>query len=228
MLIINKPVGKNCLNSPQDVIAVAQVLMAIGKIPRSHFSNGTFDEVILKGIIDTQRHWMQIPDGVISVGGRTQRFLQTWKIKQISPGVQLPGRLKEAWDLVNPILPEGSYCSSGFRSADAQRKILHTFYLSTYKSQIIAKYTQKTYESVSVDLVANEQKVLEMVRGVGQAIAAPGKSAHQLGKAVDIGGPSTLDQRQVEIVTLVARAHSHLFSGKVLKERNGCVHFEIR
>lgn len=67
-----------------------------------------------------------------------------------------------------------------------------------------------------------------MVRGVGQAIAAPGKSMHQQGKAVDIGGPSTIDQKQVEIIAMVARAHATLFSGKILRERNGCVHFEIR
>ncbi|MEW6290750.1 MAG: hypothetical protein AB1545_12950 [Thermodesulfobacteriota bacterium] len=227
MFTITKAVGKHSPNLPQDVKAVAQKLMSIGKIPQG-VCNGVFDQTILKGIIDTQRHWMQIPDGVISVGGRTQKFLDTWKIKSISPGVQLPGKLKEAWDLVNPLLPEGSYCSSGFRSAETQRKILHKFFLSEYRPQIIAKYTQRTYDAVSADLIANEQKVLDMVRGVGQAIAAPGKSAHQQSKAIDIGGPATIDQKQVEIVALVARAHPNLFSGKILKERNGCVHFEIR
>jgi hypothetical protein len=65
------------------------------------------------------------------------------------------------------------------------------------------------------------------VHGVGQQIAAPGKSMHQRGKAIDVGGPDAIDQAQVDIIKLVARAHPDLFSGKVLKERNGCVHFEI-
>ena len=227
-LFISKSVGKNCPNEPQDVNTIALALMRIGKIPNTYSPNGNFDQVIFQGIIDTQRHWMAVPDGVISVKGKTQKFLRYWKIKPISPGVELPDRLKEAWDLVNPLLPEGSYCSSGYRNADAQRKILHKFFLNTYKVQIISKYTQATYNSISADLIANEKKVLEMVRGVGQAIAAPGKSAHQQSKAVDIGGPSTIDQQQVEIVSLVARAHHSLFSGKILKERNGCVHFEIQ
>jgi hypothetical protein len=226
---MSKSVGKDCPNIPQDVKNVALALIANDKIARSYVSNGEFDDVIRQGIFDTQRHWMERPDVVISVGGKTQKFLQGWKAKQISPGVQLPGRLKEAWDLVSPLLPEGSYCSSGYRSAEAQRKLLHDFFNITFKAQIIAKYTRAKYDAVSANLLLNEQKVLEMVHGVGQAIAAPGKSPHQLGKAVDIGGPSSVDQLQVEIVTLVARAHGDLFSSKIpLKERNGCVHFEIR
>jgi hypothetical protein len=66
------------------------------------------------------------------------------------------------------------------------------------------------------------------VRGVGQAIAKPGTSAHQKGKAIDIGGPSNIDNEQVRIVRIVAKANPHILSGFVLKERNGCVHFEIK
>ena len=51
-----------------------------------------------------------------------------------------------------------------------------------------------------------------MVRGVGQAIATPGRSAHQQGKAIDICGPSSIDNKQVEIVRLVARARPTLLS----------------
>jgi hypothetical protein len=129
---------------------------------------------------------------------------------------------------VNPLLPEGSYCSSGFRSAEDQRRILHKFFNVTYRSAIISKYGQAAYDRAAVDLRRNEASVLTMVRGVGQAIAAPGRSMHQQGKAVDIGGPSEIDDQQVDVVLTVARAHPALFSGVVLKERNGCVHFEIR
>lgn len=226
-LILKQPVGKNCRNRPDDVKAVHQRLMDIAKIP-CYECNGDFDDTILEGINEVQRHFMLRPDSVISVEGRTQQFLSAWKTKPINPGVKLPGRLREAWDWVNPLLPDGSYCSSGLRSPEDQRKILHKFYLNTYRLQIIAKYGLKKYDTVKTNLLTNEQQVLEMVRGVGQAIAAPGKSMHQLGKAVDIGGPGTIDQKQVEIITLVARAHPALFSGKILRERNGCVHFEIR
>lgn len=227
ILTLRQAVGKNCPNDPEDVKAIHQRLMDIGKIP-CYVSTGTLDDAILQGIMDTQRHFMVIPDGVISVGGKTQGFLANWKNKPISAGVQLPGRLREAWDWVDPLLPEGSYCSSGYRSADDQRRILHNFFLNTYRIQIIAKYGQQQYDEVKANLLTNESKVLEMVRGVGQAIAAPGSSMHQKGKAIDIGGPSTIDDKQVEVVNLVARAHSDLLSGVVLKERNGCVHFEIR
>jgi hypothetical protein len=201
--------------------------MQIAKIP-CYTCNGTIDDTIMKGIAEVQRHFMAKPDCLISVNGRTHRFLNDWSKKAVSAGVQLPGRLKDAWAWVDPLLPAASYCSSGFRSAEEQRRLLHNFFLNTYKGHIIAKYSQQKYDQVKANLLANEEKVLEMVRGVGQAIAAPGASMHQKGKAVDIGGPSSLDQKQVEIVQLVARAHSELFTGKVLKERNGCVHFEIR
>lgn len=227
-LLLTKPVGKNCPNVPQDVNALVKRLVAIGKLSPALLAATAMNPSIMKAIMDVQRHWMAMPDGIVSVQGRTHKYLQTWSCKPISVGVQLPGRLQEAWNWVNPLLPEGSYCSSGFRSAETQRKILQNFFVNTYKAAIVQKYSQKSYDAVAIDLLKNEVQVLEMVRGVGQAIAAPGKSAHQLGKAIDIGGPATIDQKQVETVQLVARAHPTLFSGKVLKERNGCVHFEIR
>ena len=220
------PAGNPCPNLPDDVRAVHQCLMQIGKIPCYPF-RGAIDDTIIRGIMAVQRHFMRNPDGVISVNGTTHNYLLNWKEKPIDAGVQLPGRLKEAWDWVNPLLPDGSHCTSGFRSADEQRRILHNFYSNKYRTQIIAKYGQQKYDTVKSDLSGNESDVLEMVRGVGQAIAAPGTSMHQKGKAVDIGGPDTIDAKQVEVVKLVARAHPDIFSGKVLKERNGCVHFEI-
>lgn len=228
VLDISASVGRNCINNALDVKAVARVLVEIKKLPPGFISDGKLDDALVKGIMSAQRHWMHTPDGAISVGGPTHLFLKGWKPKPISPGVQLPGRLRDAWDLVSPLLPDGSYCSSGYRSADLQRKLLQTFFLSTYQQAIIAKYGQKDYDLVKADLLGNEQKVLEMVRGVGQAIAAPGNSPHQHGKAIDIGGPASIDRKQVDIVKLVGRANAQLFSGKVLMERNGCVHFEIR
>lgn len=225
-LLLSQSVGRDCVNKANDVNAVHGRLMAIGKIP-CYPAPGILDDHILKGIIAVQEHFMARPDGQISVAGRTHGFLSNWDIKPIDRGVALPGRLKDAWDLVNPLLPAGSHCTSGYRSADDQRRILHNFFLNTFRAEIIAKYGQAAYDAAKANLLANESKVLDMVRGVGQAIATPGRSAHQQGKAIDIGGPSTIDNKQVEIVRLVARARPTLLSGKVLKERNGCVHFEI-
>ncbi len=227
MLILLKSVGKGCPNLTADVKAIHQRLMEIGKIP-CYVSDGKMDDTILKGIIDVQKHFMRKPDGIISVNHSTHNFLKEWKDKTVSPGVLLPGKLQEAWDLANPLLPAGSYCTSGFRSADSQRRILHKFFSTKYKAAIIKKYGQDEYDAVKADLIKNEDDVLKMVRGVGQAIAKPGRSAHQRGKAIDVGGPSIIDDKQVKVIKQVALAHPTLFSGKILKERNGCVHFEIR
>lgn len=227
MLVLTEAVGKGCPNRQADVRAIHRILMDVGKIP-CYECNGAIDDKIISGIMAVQRHFMRHPDGAISVNRTTHNFLRSWGYKRIEPGVLLPGRLREAWDWVDPLLPAGSYCTSGYRSAEDQRRILHNFFLRKYKQEIIAKYSQVKYDAAASDLLKNEDTVLEMVRGTGQAIAKPGTSAHQLAKAIDIGGPSTIDAKQVEVVKLVANAHPELFSGKVLKERNGCVHFEIR
>lgn len=225
-LKLRQAVGTNCPNLPEDVMSVHARLMEIGKIP-CYECTGELDDTIAKGILSTQRHFMRNPDGVISTNGRTERFLGVWREKPIKAGVQLPGHLNEAWLLVSPLLPEGSSCTSGYRSPEDQRRILRQFFTQQYRVPIIKKYGQIAYDSVCIDLARHEQKALGMVRGVGQQIAAPGKSRHQQGKAIDIGGPSTIDKQQVEILNLVAKAHPSLFSGIVLAERNGCVHFEI-
>jgi hypothetical protein len=224
MITLLTPVGKGCPNLPQDVKAIHKALMDAAKIP-CYPCNGIIDDHIQKGILSVQQHFMQSPDGVIDVNGTTHKYLNTWKEKPVGAGVVFIGRLKEAWQLVNPLLPDGSYCSSAYRTADDQRRILHKFYREKYKNDIIAKYGKAKYDSVAADLLKNESQVLDMVRGVGQHIAAPGRSMHQQGKAIDIGGPN--DSLQVKIVQVVAKANPTLLSGKVIKERNGCVHFEI-
>jgi hypothetical protein len=201
--------------------------MEIDKLPRTYPISGHYDDAIDGAIVSTQHHWMLQPDAVISVGGRTQVYIQAWSIKPIDVGVQLPGGLRTAWDLVNPLLPHGSHCTSGERSVDDQRRILRDFFLRKYKGEIVKKIGQDEYAKLSEDLVANEARVLELVRGTGQDIATPGSSKHQLGKAADIGGPSPA--RRAEITRMVARANPQLFlADRVRLETNGCVHFEIR
>jgi hypothetical protein len=227
VMFLSKAVGVNCPNVPNDVKLVHLRLMEIGKIP-CYPCQGAMDQMIMGGIRSVQKHFMLTPDGIIGVSGMTQRVLNQWSTKPIKPGANLPGQLRAAWDMVNPLLPEGSSCTSGYRSTDEQRRLLQRFYLHDFRGAIVSKYGQKTYDSTAKDLVANEDEVLKMVHGVGQLIAKPGTSPHEKMKAIDIGGPDAIDSKQVEVVKLVARANPNLLSGKVLRERNGCVHFEIR
>lgn len=227
ILRLDRAVGRKCPNTSGDIRSVATALMSIEKLPRSYQINGEYDQAIDDAIVSTQHHWMLQPDAVISPGGRTQTYIQAWSIKPIDAGVQLPGDLRTAWDLVNPLLPMGSSCVSGLRSADDQRRILHDFFLRKYKSEIIAEIGQTEYAELSKDLLANEARVLELVQGTGQDIAAPGSSKHQLGKAADISGPNP--GRRAEITRMVARANPQIFlANRVRLETNGCVHFEIR
>lgn len=223
---IDHAVGRNCPNEEADVAAVAAALMNINKIPHSYRSNGSYDDLIDQGIVSTQNHWMLSPNAVISPGGLTQNYIENWTIKPINYGVKLPGDLRTAWDMVNPLLPQGSFCVSGLRTIEDQRRILHEFFLRTYKHKIVQKIGRVAYDELNDDLLANEARVLELVRGCGQRIATPGSSRHQLGKAVDIGGEHRL--RRADITRTVARANPQLFSGIVRLEANGIVHFEIR
>ncbi len=226
MLVIRASVGKGCPNIKEDVSVVQKRLKEICKT--SFQENGICDKGTIAGIYDFQDHFMLVPDGIISPEGPSMGFLRTWKTKPSSPGVNLAlGKLQQGWDLVNPLLPDGSYCSSGYRSADQQRRILHSFFQVKYKDDIIEVYGKERYDEASKDLLKSEVSVLEMVRGVGQDIAAPGMSMHQRGRAIDVGGPNHLDNEQIRIIKLVAKANPNILTGRVLKERNGCVHFEV-
>jgi hypothetical protein len=207
--------------------------MDIGKIPCSQ-KNDLIIEDVLMGIFDVQSHFMLVPDLVISPNRRTNTFLSYWSKKPVSSKAYLTTpQLKKAWSLVDPLLPQGSRCTSAFRSPTHQRKILHYFFKNKYKQKIIAKNGQSKYDEIakkiasSPDSYSTDTAVLKVVRGTGQAIARPGRSAHQRGLAIDIGGPSAIDKIQVSIVRMVAKANPSVLSGKVLRERNGCVHFEL-
>ncbi|MDD2760261.1 MAG: D-alanyl-D-alanine carboxypeptidase family protein [Methylomonas sp.] len=223
-IILTGSVGRGGVNAERDVKAVQAKLNEIEAICRE--VTPVCDDEMVDSIMRFQRTFLVKPDGLINVQGMTITLLNNWSIKSVSAGVDLRGNLQKAWDLVNPLLPAGSYCSSGYRSAEDQRRILHKFFSNTYKAQIVAKYGAKEWQDAWDNKTTKEARILEMVRGVGQAIATPGKSMHQQGKAVDIGGPD--DDQQVKIVKMVAKANPALLSGVVIKERNGCVHFEIR
>lgn len=225
ILLLRSGVGKGQPNLPEDLKTVYDKLIEVGFM-ECGIPEGKSPE-LLAAIGRFQACYMTSPDFVISPGGQMAKFLGNWSIKPVKSGVQLPGALKTAWDFVNPFLPPGSSCTSGYRSADEQRAILHRFYQTDFRSQIVLKYGQKEYDRVGQNLRQNESEVLAMVRGVGQQIAAPGSSKHQQGKAIDVGGPSAIDNEQVRVIKMIARANPSMLTGVVLKERNGCVHFEI-
>lgn len=224
--VIGSSVGRRGLNWPRDVQAVQERLNAIGKPCGA--VDGVCGARTVAAIEAVQRHFMRRPDGLISPGGPTFQFLASWQDKPVDAGVDLRGNLRRAWDTLGPLLPKGSHCTSGYRSAEEQRRILHKMFAQTYKAQLVAKYGRKTYDRVWEARETSEDEMLAMVRAMGQAIAKPGQSPHQRGKAFDIGGPAAIDAQQVRVARLVAAAHPELFNGKVLKERNGCVHVEIR
>ena len=226
ILRLDRAVGRNCPNTAGDIRSLTVALMEIDKIPRSYRISEAYDDALDRALVSTQHHWMLNPDAVVTPGGLAQTYIQTWSVKKVDDGVELTRELRAAWDLVNPLLPQGSRCTSGYRSAEKQRQLLHNFFLKKYRSEILAKIGQTEYDSLSKNLLANEARVLDLVHGCKQAIAAPGKSKHQQGKAVDMTGPSIT--RIVETTKVVARANPQIFTGKVIKERNGCVHFEIR
>lgn len=230
MLNIIRAVGLKAPNDKNDVTFIQRRLIEIKKLKKPA-PTGSVDDATLEAIWDFQDHFMLTPDGVISPNGRSVRFLNSWSEKTIGHGVNLSvGRLREAWNLVNPLLPKYSYCSSGFRSADEQRRLLQGRF-KTFKNEIVAKYGSQKYDDAAKDLLKNEKDVHAMVNGIGQTIAMPGKSKHQSGKAIDLGGSSVHSEikiQQIEIVKLVARANPDQLSGFVIPERNGCVHFELR
>jgi peptidoglycan hydrolase-like protein with peptidoglycan-binding domain len=225
LIVISGSVGEGGANRESDVGTIQKRLKEIGKDCGS--SDGACGQETIQAIRDFQGHFMKKPDGLIEPGGRSIQFLTSWSVKPISLGVDLRGNLQKAWDLLNPLLPAGSYCSSGYRGSETQRTILHRFYSVTYRNEILKKYGRARYDEIWQKRYAREPEMLAMVKGVGQPIAPPGRSKHQRGKALDIGGPPAIDKEQVNVARTVASANPSIFTGVVLKERNGCVHVEI-
>jgi len=225
LIVMSGSVGEGGANKESDVEAIQKRLKEIGR--DCGRVDGTCDPKTIQAIRDFQSHFMKKPDGLIEPDGRTIQFLNLWSVKPVSSGVDLRGHLRTAWEILNPFLPAGSYCSSGYRSAETQRSILHKFYSVTYRNELIKKYGQAKYDDIWQKRYQKEPEMLAMVKGVGQPIAPPGRSKHQTGKALDIGGPSTIEAEQVNVAKMVASANPRIFSGVVLKERNGCVHVEI-
>ncbi len=241
-VLLTGSVGRGGRNNPMDVKAVHQKLMKIGKIP-CYSCSGFIDNTLVKAIEDIQRHFMVNPDGIIlaDMSSYTLGFLDNWEYKTIKPGVNFGeySKLKQAWDLVDPLLPKGSWCESAYRSAEKQRKILQDYFLLTYRQKIIDFFGNDAFlkveknmpavgkKTLSSDEFDNETEMLKMVKEF-QEISRPGESAHQSGCAIDIQGEKSQADVRFRVVSLVAHAHQDLFDiSKIIKEKNGCVHFEV-
>ena len=183
------------------------------------------DETTLEWIRQFQSLFLRLPDGVIQPGGVTAKLLSSWSISPIDTGVQWQGVLKTAWLMVSPLLPAQSRCTSAYRSAEEQKQIIDRMFLATYVLELKVKLGARYTAIVAMTGDARYAAMVSELRGIGQQVALPGRSPHQKGKAFDIGGPN--DAEQVKICTMVAHANASLFSGRILKERNGCVHVEV-
>jgi len=183
------------------------------------------DEALVEWIRQFQSLFMKFPDGIVQPGGVTAKFLSGWRISPISAGVQWQGELKTAWLMVSPLLPPGSYCSSGYRSVEKQKQIIDEMFLTTYVLELKGKLGKRFDDIVAMTGDPRYVAMVPELRAIGQKVALPGRSPHQRGKAFDIGGPS--DAEQVRVCKMVAGANPRLFNGQAYKERNGCVHVEI-
>lgn len=225
MITITSSVGIDAVNEPRDVATVGRRLAEIGLYLGA--SPDEFTPELGRAIKDFQDRFMIAPDGKIDPHGQSIRFLDRWKEKTIGESATLDAPLRAAWDWINPLMPNGSYCSSGIRTTEKQRQLLVGFYTGSKKAKIVELYTQKEYDRV-LDLDEGNAKdvaMRNMVQAAGQAIAVPGTSKHEKGKAFDIAGAEPGEKKRV--ARLVVDANPEMFSGKIIKEDNGCVHVEI-
>jgi len=196
-----------------------------------------------------------LPDGVISNDQNTEKQLfaktaPSYKpptkssTKKINDSVDekrknatgnektLWDKISKVWNALSPYLPADSYMTSGYRSPEGQRKILHNWYNKKYKTLIVKKYGEKTWKKYHdmqgvKDAVADPE-MCKMVKGAtSQLIAVPGRSAHQRGCAIDIGGKA--DSQQIAaLLWYYAEFTSKNHVTKILPERNGCLHIEFK
>jgi D-alanyl-D-alanine carboxypeptidase len=217
---------------PRKMPGLAALAMQVAGASTHSGANGNspaepngLDDVTLDWIVQFQSLFMRAPDGLVVPGGTTAKFLAGWSVSAIEPGVVWQGRLKEAWLRVSPLLPPQSRCTSAYRSADDQKRIIDRMFLTTYAVELRGRLGARYAAIVALTGDVRYASMVTELRAIGQAVAMPGRSPHQRGKAFDIGGPS--DAEQVRVCRMVAAANSMLFSGRVLRERNGCVHVEI-
>lgn len=194
------------------------------------------------------------PDGLILKGSTAEKrlfgsdapkytFYSKGSVKAVAQEVQTKitdanGSLKKTWDtlqskwnFISVYLPNDSIWTSGYRSSEDQRSLLQKWYNEKYKTQIIAKYSEKEWkkynEMQGVDDAKADPEMVKMIKGAAkQLIAVPGRSAHEKGLALDVGG--TPDVEQVKALLWMSVALDDVVITKILPERNGCIHFEYK
>ena len=145
-------------------------------------------------------------------------------------------KIENVWKEVGPYLPIGSELSSGYRDSAAQRLQLHKKYRA-FKDQIILKYNKETWakNDIKIDekLSDSEQEKLdvELHTQICEAVshkevALPGKSLHQKGRAIDVGGNADRLKRIRTLGFYMVNFEKTEFVSAINNETN-CVHFEF-
>ena len=112
-MTLHRAVGVNCPNLKTDVVLLQKRLIQIKK-SRQASPSGELDEETFIAITSVQRHFMRCPDGIVSPEGWTLKYLNRWSPKKVAATANIGNaRLRQAWCLVSPLLPIGSYYSSG-------------------------------------------------------------------------------------------------------------------
>lgn len=197
-----------------------------------------------------------LPDGLISKGGNTEKQLfgnspskykfpikGEIKAKQKDVKEEIKNatsekvkkywkKIEEVWSIVSPFLPADSYMTSGYRTSQDQRDILHNWFNTKYKDEIIDEHSEeewKKYKNMqgNNDAVADPKMCKMILEATGQLIAVPGTSKHQTGQAIDIGGKADVDQIKSLLWCHVEFYTDNIIT-KILPERNKCLHFEFK
>jgi hypothetical protein len=124
------------------------------------------------------------------------------------------------WYQIKSYLPAGTRLTSVYRPAQAQLD----FIVSKAR-----KHGFKFTKAVTLKDQASWQTALEYIRTKGYKVAAPGKSAHQMGIAYDFSGPD-LPKIEKAIRRAVADGRITLANSRsaiLVEKRNRCVHVEI-
>lgn len=228
-LTLTATVGQGGPNRPADVKAIQNRLNLIGI--QCGPEDGRFSPKVTSGIASFQRRFMVAPTGVIEPHDDTYRFLCNWTAKRVNDDVVFKGQtLRDAWELVSPLLPPGSRLTSAYRSQKAQRDLVLKTYLDTsYKARILHQAGKDAYDKAlaafqgakgGLDQLAAEKRMVALLNDVGRRIGDSGSSLHCRGQALDIGGEASMEGRK-RVFEKVARANPNVFSGLMKEEGDG-------
>jgi hypothetical protein len=145
-------------------------------------------------------------------------------------------KIENVWKEVGPYLPVGSELTSGYRDAAEQRIQLYNKY-HIFKGKIEPVYGKDIWEKndkkakENLDESERDKLDIEMHNQICEAVshkevALPGKSLHQKGRAIDVGGTSDRLERIRALAYYLIKFENTAFVSAVNNETN-CVHFEF-